>query len=346
MNTLSVRSSVREAIACLESSPDKYACVVGEGQKLLGLFTQGDMRRHLLAGGSLSDSIGLAMNPKPQVFLSRDEAVAVSASSTLSVYPIVDGSGVLIDCFCKGDPAYAAMRKLPLRDTPLVIMAGGKGTRLYPYTKILPKALVPIGEKTIVERVIDEFAAWGCREVYLIVKHKARMIKAYFDDLETNYDIHFVEEKEFLGTGGGLALLKGVVQRPFFLSNCDILVKADYDCVMKTHQAKGDLITFVAAMRDVEVPYGVIATNPDGGVSGLREKPRYSFLTNTGVYCIDPQVIEELPDDTFAHITDIAQSFIDNGRRVGVFPVSEESWLDMGQMKEMSHMLKALGIDE
>lgn len=346
MNTLNPNSSVREAIACLESAPEKYVCIVGDEQRFLGLFTQGDMRRYLLAGGGLSDSICRAMNSNPQVFRSCDEAVEASSSLPLSVYPVVDDAGRLSDCFCKGDPVYAAMREHPLRDTPLVIMAGGKGTRLYPYTKVLPKALVPIGEKTIIERVIDGFAAWGCREVYIIVKHKARMIKAYFDDLETDYAVHFIEEREFLGTGGGLALLKGMVRAPFFLSNCDILVNADYDCVMKTHRANGDLITFVAAMKDVEVPYGVIVTRPDGSASSLQEKPRYSFLTNTGVYYIDPQVIEELPCNTFMHITDIAQHYIDEDRRVGVFPVSKKSWLDMGQMKEMSHMLKELGVDE
>ena len=235
---------------------------------------------------------------------------------------------------------------LELHNVPLVVMAGGKGTRLYPYTKILPKALVPIGEKTIIERVIEEFTAWGCQEVYLIVKHKAQMIRAYFDELQTDYTVHFIEEKEFLGTGGGLSLLKKEINKPFFLSNCDILVKADYDCVIKTHEANGDLITFVAAMKEVEVPYGVIITEADGSASKLQEKPHFSFLTNTGVYYMEPQVIEEMPEETFIHITDVAQKYIDHGSRVGVFPVSEKNWLDMGQINEMSHMLKVLGIDE
>ncbi len=346
MNTLKTEATVRDAIACLEASSEKYVCITGEEGKLLGLFTQGDMRRHLIAGGDLSDSVEVAMNASPCVFSSREDAIEASALSKLDVYPIVDERGILVDCFCKGDPAYTAMQEKPLQDIPLVVMAGGKGTRLYPYTKVLPKALVPIGEKTILERVIEEFTSWGCREVYVIVKHKARMIRAYFDELETDYTLHFVEEQKFLGTGGGLSLLKEKIDRPFFLSNCDILVKADYDCVIKTHRTNSDLITFVAAMKDLEVPYGVIVTKADGSASMLREKPHYSFLTNTGVYFIEPQVLREIPDNTFIHITDVAQNIINSGRRVGVFPVSEKSWLDMGQINEMSHMLKALGIDE
>jgi dTDP-glucose pyrophosphorylase len=337
---------MRDAIRILEVESGKYVCIIDNDGVLLGLFTQGDMRRFLLNGGNLQAPVSDAMNPAPVTFSSRDDAREASKTQRMVVYPIVDGDGHLCDCFCLGDVEHLVMKDAPLKGTPLVVMAGGMGTRLYPYTKVLPKALIPIGDETIIERVIEQFTRWGCDDVYIIINYKGRMIKSYFEYLETDYDVHFVEEKEFLGTGGGLSLLAGKIGKPFFLSNCDILVDADFDCVLKTHLAKRNLITFVAAMKEISIPYGVIEASSDGRIVDMQEKPQYSFLTNTGVYVVDPRVIDDIPRDTFIHITDIAMSYIDKNSRVGVFPVSGKCWLDMGQIGELDTMLKELGIEE
>ena len=349
MNKLNItlgNISVREAIQLLDKNAEKFLCIVDESGMLLGLFTQGDMRRYLLNNDDMSVPVTKAMNKSPVIFPSRQKAIECAESGKyLIVYPIIDEHGHLTDYFISGESPFRKQDK-PLKDIPLVMMAGGKGTRLHPYTKILPKALIPIGDFTISERIIRQFTEWGCKEVYLILNHKGGMIRAYYEVLDKNYNIHYIDEKKFMGTGGGLSLLKGVIDSTFILSNCDILVNADYDCILKTHFAQRNVITFVAASKNMVIPYGILKTSPEGQVMQIKEKPELSFLANTGLYVIEPQVVNELEGSEFIHITDIAQRYMDRGEKIGVFPVSDRSWLDMGQFNEMESMLKELGVEK
>lgn len=339
--------TVKDAIEVLEKKNVKSVFIVGENNYLEGIFTRGDLRQFVLEGGELSVSLENAMNPSPLTFFSAEEARLYSHNKRRVVYPIVNKEHQLVDVlYNKWDVIAEATESRALENVPVVIMAGGLGTRLYPLTRVLPKALIPIGDYTITERIIHNFVAWGCKEFYLILNHKADMIKSYFDDIDKDYTIHFVKEEEFLGTGGGLSLLKDKLNSTFILSNCDILVNADFDCVLKTHKKSNNVITFIGAIKNVSIPYGVIETQADGQITTLKEKPEISFLTNTGVYVIDSQVVKNLEDGRFIHITDIAKEMQEQGEKVGVFPITEKAWLDMGQFGEMREMMKALGIEE
>ncbi len=336
-NILRPENTIKDAVKALDENRVRGVCIVDDAGKILGIFTQGDLRRYILSGGELNESIVAAMNKSPKIFLDTEEP------DPDIMCPIVDVQGVLIDI------KYNNLNYKPddtrsdcLKDIPLVIMAGGLGKRLYPLTKVLPKALIPIGDSTITERIIRSFAAWGCREVYLILNHKADMIKAYFDEKNKDYEIHYVQETQFMGTGGGLSLLKDRVKSTFILSNCDILVDADINCILKTHYQNRNVISFVGAYKNISIPYGVIQTDEQGAVTSMQEKPELSFLTNTGVYVIEPSVLKLIPDDKFCHITDIAMKCIAQNQRVGVFPITDEAWLDMGQVEEMKEMIKRL----
>lgn len=340
-------NTVKEAIDILEEKKVNSVFIVGEDNILEGIFTRGDMRQFILDGGDMNAYLEEAMNPSPITFSSVEEAKLYSQNKRRVVYPIINKKHQLVDVvYNTWDVIVEATESKCLENVPVVIMAGGLGTRLYPLTKILPKALIPIGDYTITERIINNFVAWGCKEFYLILNHKADMIQAYFDDLDKDYEIHYVKEKEFLGTGGGLSLLKGKINSTFILSNCDILVNADFDCILKTHKTSNNSITFVGAIKNVAIPYGVIETDATGQITALKEKPEISFLTNTGVYIIEPEVIESLSENVFCHITDIAEQKKKEGKNIGVFPIAEKSWLDMGQYDEMKEMIKALGIEE
>jgi len=219
-----------------------------------------------------------------------------------------------------------------------IILAGGKGTRLYPYTKVLPKALIPIGDYTITERIINQFCRYGCNKVFFILNHKANMIEAYFNDIEKKYSIEYIKEKDFLGTGGGLSLLKGKINTTFIVSNCDILVNADLECIYQMHKKQNNKITLVCAMKNIVIPYGTIKTDEDGMIIKMDEKPEISFLTNTGVYFIEPEIIDEL-DGQYIDLPDIVKKYLGK-ENVGVFPISEHSWMDMGQFNEMTSMIE------
>ncbi len=338
-----IEYTVKQTIEHMEKENIKAAVIVDSRKKVLGLFANGDMRNYFLIGGSLGEKISVAMNKTPVLYHSLEEVEEERTRMQRVIYPIVNDDNCLVDIIdynIKNED----VKNNALKDVPLVIMAGGKGTRLYPYTKILPKPLIPIGDVTITERIIESFLKYGCKDVKMILNYKANMIKAYMLDLEKDYKIEFFEEKKFLGTAGGINLLKGHINNTFILSNCDVLINADLECLYKTHKTKGNKITFVCSMRDIVIPYGVIETDEDGMILNMKEKPELSYLINTGIYMIEPEVIQDIQDDEFIHLPDLAKKYIEKGENVGVFPISERSWLDMGQFSEMQNMLKSLEI--
>lgn len=334
--------TVKAAIEQMIEGQIKAVIVAGEGEKVVGLFSNGDMRSFFLRGGALSANICEAMNRKPKLFRSADEVKEERKIRNRVIYPIVDKDKRVIDILDYSNVNPNGKVNDALADIPLVIMAGGKGTRLYPYTKILPKPLIPIGDVTITERIIHSFQRYGCNEVIMILNHKANMIKAYMMELNKDYSIDFVEEEKFLGTAGGLKLIRDKVQTAFFLSNCDVLINADLECIYKTHKEKGNKITFVCSMKDVVIPYGVVETNADGTITHIKEKPGFSFLVNTGLYMIEPDVIDDIGEGELIHLPDLAQRYLEQGKKIGVFPISEREWMDMGQFNEMENMMKNL----
>lgn len=336
--------TVKQAIEQMEKELIKAVVVVDDNDYVKGLFSNGDMRSFFLSGGKLSQNICDAMNKNPVLYSSKEEIDIERKKIKRILYPIVDENKKLLSVLDFEVDENGGNVSDILRNVPLVIMAGGKGTRLQPYTKILPKPLIPIGDYTITERIIDEFQKYGCNKVFMILNHKANMIKAYMNDLVKSYKIDFLEEEEFLGTAGGLKLLNGKINSTFFLSNCDVLINADFECIYKTHKEKKNKITFVCSMKGIEIPYGVVETNSTGAVVDLTEKPGFSFLVNTGLYMLEPEVIEDIKDGEFIHMPDLAKRYIEKGEKVGVFPISDKAWMDMGQLSELEDMKYRLGV--
>ena len=334
--------TVKQTIEQMEKELIKGVIVLNDDEEVIGLFTNGDMRSFFMRNGQLSDNITQAMNKNPKLFYSEEEIYEERKERIRLIYPIVDTNRHLIRIVDFENPENSINDSL--KDIPLVIMAGGKGTRLFPYTKILPKPLMPIGDETITERIISSFTRYGCRKVIMILNYKSNMIKSYMDEIEKDYDIEFVEEDEFLGTGGGLSLIRDKIDSRFFLSNCDILIDTDFSSIVRNHIKSENKITFVCSMKNVVIPYGVVKTDSQGYITEMKEKPDYSFMVNTGLYLLEPEVIDYIKENEFIHLPDLARRLIDQKNKVGVFPVSEQSWMDMGQFSEMEEMKRRLGI--
>ncbi|MEG1437458.1 MAG: sugar phosphate nucleotidyltransferase, partial [Oscillospiraceae bacterium] len=333
------KTSVRDAISVLVDGKKKAIFIVNEQDHLLGLFTNGDMRKFLLNNQNLSVPVSTAMNTNPIVFYSTEEAQNASKKENLIVFPIVDTNMKLLDAIFPDESNNKQINN-KLEDVPLVIMAGGKGTRLSPYTNVLPKALIPIGELTITERIINSFCQYGCNKVIFILNHKAEMIKAYYSESERPYNLTFVKEENFFGTAGGIMLIKDRISSTFFLSNCDILIVDDLACAYETHKRKGNIITFICSMKDIIVPYGVVTTDSNGYIESMNEKPKLSFLVNTGIYIAEPELFNYIGNDEYIDMPDLAKRCMEDGKSVGVFPVSDKAWFDMGQIEEMEKMIK------
>lgn len=333
-------STVLDAMSVIDANAKGIAFVCSD-KKITAVITDGDIRRYIIGGGDLSRNVTEIANINFKYLTETDTVDSNVISKIKSDYkaiPVLDADGKILSIVFGDETASIPHRKL---DIPVVIMAGGKGTRLYPYTKVLPKPLIPIGDVPITMHIMQHFEKFGCTHFTLVVNHQKELIKAYFSDPEIPYTIDFAEENTPLGTAGGLKLLEGKINGTFFMTNCDILVDADYDKIYEYHRKSGNLITMVCAVKKITIPYGTVCMNESGHIESMVEKPEVSYLVNTGYYVVESVLLSEIPENTFIHMTDVVQKCMDEGKPVGVFPISENQWSDMGQIDEMEKMQKS-----
>jgi len=339
--------TIREAMKKLSQTGEKCLVVIDEKNTLLGTLTDGDVRKSILKGVDINASIDNIYQSKPTVLVKNkfrlDEAKKLFTKNKFDLIPVVNDKGKLSDIlFWESVLNNGKNRQGKKLVVPVIIMAGGKGTRLEPFTKILPKPLVPVHEKPIIEHIIEHFTEVGCTNFYLTVNYKSKILKAYFEELHPEYQLNFVEEKEPLGTAGSLRLLDGKFNQPFFVTNCDIIIKTDYFSLYEFHQKGGYDITLVASAKEYIIPYGTCELNSDGHLSHINEKPKYEFLINTGLYVLNPDVLALIPVNKFYHITYLIEDAKNKGKKVGVYPIDDDSWIDVGQWAEYQKVVKQL----
>lgn len=321
----------------MDESKRKLLIVLQDNQTFFSLLSIGDIQRAIINNIPLDSSVEKILRDDITVAHKNDNIELVKQRMKTrrnEFMPIIDDTKKIIqvifweDLFAERQPAIQF-------DLPVVIMAGGRGSRLKPLTNIIPKPLIPINDKTIIEDIMDRFVEHGCHQFYLSVNYKADMIRYYFDDLNNlEYDIDYFQEDKPLGTAGSLSLLKGKINQTIFVSNCDILIDQDYSEILKYHRENKNDITVVAALKHYPIHYGTIESGNNGQLLELIEKPELTFKINSGMYLIEPHILDEIPDEQFFHITELIVNVMTRGGTVGVFPVSEKSWKDIGDWKE------------
>lgn len=333
---------IHGAIKVLDQTAKKLLLVVVE-ERLIGIVTDGDIRRWILKGGDLSLPVYHIMNTKP-LYLKKEEAnlaFELMKLNKIEGIPLVDEEHKVLDVLFWNEVSNQHFISDKKDDTPVIIMAGGKGSRLYPYTKIIPKPLIPIKDTPIIERIMKKFMHYGFYEFYLTIYYKKDMIKAYFAG-DQAFPIHFVEEEKPLGTAGALKLLDIPKGRSFFVSNCDILIDINYANLLAYHKEHKNKITVVTALKSFEIPYGVIQLGKEGCIEHVEEKPKYELLVNTGFYVIDEEIRKYIPQNQCFDMTDLIQACRDYKEPIGAYPIMGSNWLDMGEFGEMNHMIKRL----
>ena len=322
--------------------------LVFDGEKFLGIITNGDLQRAIIAHTPFDTPIGKIVSREGKLYAhvgdNREKIKGWMLSKRAELMPVLDEHDQLVDVIFWDDLLADTVveDKRPKIDIPVVIMAGGKGTRLKPITNVIPKPLVPVGDKTILEVIMNQFEGIGCHKFYMSVNYKADMMKYYLSQLPHHYDIEFFMEEKPLGTIGSVSLLKGKINSPFFVSNCDSINEQDYRDVWDYHVNNHNDMTIVTMVKSFKIPYGVIETGEDGLMTALKEKPEQTYQVNTGVYILNPELIEEIPEGEFFHITHLMEKVQKRGGRVGCFPVSESSWKDMGEWPEYLKMINVL----
>lgn len=340
--------TIVDAMAKIDVNSKGILFITDDAGILSGCVTDGDIRRWILGAGDINACVRSAMNSSPQYLYAeeRSRAEDVMRRKVITALPILDRKGHIVDIILSDEIAdvLQEVKKKDLSGIPVVIMAGGKGTRLYPYTKILPKPLIPIGETPIVERIINCFSRYGISKYYMTVNYKKSVIKSYFHDVAPSYEIDYVEEPKPLGTCGSIKLISEKFEKPLFVTNCDSLIMADYGDIYNYHGDSGNSVTIVSALKNIAVPYGVIHSGDNGEVLHIEEKPKLSYFINTGMYVINPDAIDKIPADKMFHMTDLIEAVMAAGEKVGMYPISEDSFLDMGEISEMKRMEEKLNI--
>jgi len=320
--------------------------IVVDNDKFVGILSIGDIQRAIIGNIGLDVTVKSILRKNPKYAVPSDTIEAIKQQMfihRMEFLPVVDQNSQIVDIYYWED-VFGLEQKLPITpfSVPVVIMAGGFGSRLKPLTNVLPKPLLPIGEKTMLEEIFDRFTRYGCNSFYVSVNYKSELIKFYVNSLQLPFSVEFFEENKPMGTAGSLSLLKGVLKETFFVSNCDILVEQDYSEILKYHTESKNEITVIAALKSHSIPYGTIETGDNGQLLSLIEKPEFTFKINSGVYILEPSVLNEIPEDKFFHITHLIEKVIARKGKVGVFPVNEKSWIDIGEWKEYLEKLKVL----
>ncbi len=332
---------IKDALEKLGNPSSEILLVVDESDKLLGCLSNGDLRQYILSGGKIDGDISTAFNPKPIFIFENDYSLEVAQqlfinNKDINLLPIVDSKFLLKDSitwreiFTEGK-----VNKIKKNIcTQLVIMAGGLGSRLEPLTQVLPKALAPINGKPIINHIIDKFLPYGVNDIFITVNHMAKIIKAYFNEQENENNINFVDEKIPLGTVGGVKLIKDKLKNNFFLSTCDVIVDIDLAKLYQFHTVNNYELTMVASIKDYNIPYGVCSLKTGGSLKEIIEKPKYNFLVNTGLYIINSSTLDYIPNGKLFHVTDLIKELLNRNIEVGVYPISEHYWIDIGQWAE------------
>lgn len=334
--------SIVEAMKLIDINSVGLVYAVDDDDKLVGCLSDGDVRRWIISGGSLKAAVYCAMNKNPKYVYQENINDGVMKMTQEQIYSVavVDKEMRIQDVIFL-ETHMKLLSKInanALKRNSVIIMAGGKGTRLYPYTKILPKPLIPIGEIPIIERIMNRFSEFGVQDFFLTVNYKKEMIKSYFSDIQHAYRINYINEDKPLGTAGSIALIENSFQYPVIVTNCDIMITENYEQIIKYHMESTNDLTIVSSLKNTVIPYGVLKAKEQGLIISMEEKPQLSHFINTGMYIINPEYLHWIPKGVIFHMTDLVEMMMKAGKRVGMYPISEKSFFDMGEFEELKKM--------
>lgn len=335
ISDLRVRANqtVRETIAAIGANRRQIALVVDAADHLLGVVTDGDIRRGILRGVGLEDSAVEIMNSQPKVAQHTDSSQMIidqMAEFAIRHMPVVDRDGKIIGLFMADE-----IHPRPILATPIVLMAGGKGQRLYPLTRDVPKPMLPIGGVPLLEIILRSLAAQGFINVYISVNYLADVIVNHVGDgAAWGLKVEYVRENKPLGTAGALAELAGLMAEPFIVMNSDLLTLVNLREMLSFHSKERGKATVGVREHLFEIPYGVV--NLTGSiVESMVEKPLHRSLVNAGIYALNPEVLDLLVPGEYCDMPTLLDLIMSKGDWVTAFPI-HESWLDVGRPEDLN----------
>ncbi len=341
-----IDQNIRTAIRAIKKSGLKCVVVVNNQNKMLGIISDGDIRKLILKNISIKEKLNNYFNKNAFYLIqgkyTESQAKSLFLKEDYAIIPVLNKDRVVKDILYWSRLFGNKKNRYPNLNVPAVIMAGGKGSRMEPFTKVLPKPLIPINEKPVIQYTIDRFLNYGVKNFVLTINFKADLLKAYYKELKPKYKLKFITEKTPLGTAGSLKQLNKNNHKNFFVTNCDTITEINLLDMYKFHISNKFGITVVASTKTHEIPYGVCKLNAQGNIDRIEEKPKLDFLANIGLYLINTKVLKLIPKNKLFHMTDLIGASHRNGFKVGVFPINEKDWFDVGQWSEYKKTVNML----
>jgi dTDP-glucose pyrophosphorylase len=340
-------TSILNALKKMNIVGTKCLVVVDKNKTFLGTLTDGDLRRLILRNKNLNLKINNSYNQKSIFYYEKTMNLKKIKKEMMykkiDLIPILDQKKKLKSYITlNSDLSYPFKVSNKKIKNPVVIMAGGKGTRLDPFTRVLPKPLIPVGDQTMIEKIINGFSRQGFQNFFLTLNYKSKIIENYLSDVFKNIKVSYVKEKKFLGTAGSLSLLKPKNKEDIIITNCDTIIEVSYREVLDYHKKNKYDLTVVASTKEFEVPYGTCVINDKGELKKLKEKPKYNLLVNVGFYILKPELLRLIKKNNYLSMTDFINDLQSKNYKIGVYPCHENFWKDIGQWEEYEKSLKNL----
>ena len=333
--TVNPESSIKYALKKITNCGQRCVAVVNKNNDLLGTLADSDIRKALLGNKEIYKNIKSIFNKKSFYVYKNNftynELQNKILDKGLGIVPIVNDKKKLIEIFYL-DKLKKFNKKF---SNPIVIMAGGKGTRLAPFTNILPKMLIPINEKPVIEHILDSFELYGFHNFKICINHKSVIVKSYFKE-KNKHKVLFSNENKPLGTVGGVRKINFKKNKDIIITNCDGIFEINFEALLDYHiQSKAD-ITLVASRKLIKIPYGVCQLDKSQKfLKDLSEKPSMDFLVNTGLYIVKSEIIKLIPKNKYFDFTDLLSKAKKNKKKIAIFPIANDKWNDVGQWETL-----------
>ncbi len=328
---LKQNATIKEALGIIDSGAMQIALVVDDNDKLIGTLTDGDIRRGILRGLDLDSSIETIVFKEPaiaKISSTKEEILKIALSKKLHQIPIVDDNGIVLDL-----KEIEELVEPKIKTNRVILMVGGLGTRPRPLTQDTPKPMLKVGNKPILQTIVEKFAEYGFVNITMCVNFNASIIRDYFGDgKEFGVNIDYVLEQKRMGTAGALSLLKERPSEPFFVMNGDLLTNVNFEHIFNYHTLHKATATMCVREYDYEVPYGVVKMN-DNKIIAIAEKPVQKFFVSAGIYMLSPEILDLIPQDEFYDMPTLFEKAIAQDKNVISFPI-HEYWIDIGRLEE------------